>query len=460
MNGRFICTSVFGLALAAIAPNALRAQTQSTPNQLAKDSKTEQVAKPAPAATPAQKGVLDDSLPKWLRITGTIRGRWEDTIVAMKGNVNDGAYLNRVRLDITVQPTPWLTLVGQVQDTRDWGYNHGVPSAALQNPLDLRVAYVQLGGGESRGQWIRAGRQELLYGAGRLFSAGEWNNTAKSFDVVRGEYYRPGVKLDFVAGSIVLLDPSRFDRHKPGEHFYGTYETFDKLVRGMSVEPYFFAKTINVATGELGSKGDALLVMGGLRLAGKAPGRMDYSFEMLHQGGTYAKDHISAWGGTYTLGWTVVRSGWKPRVSADYSFASGDKNSKDGMRGTFDLMYGNNQPFYGLTGLFGWKNIRTTRAGMDFAPLKRLTVLIDYRDYNLNTVQDGLYNASGTQIFMNRKATSAHVGEGLDAQFAYAWPKGITTSIGLGSVFCGTYLHEVAQKDTYLYPYFMWSKRF
>ena len=460
MNGRFICTTVFSLALATLCSNLLRAENQSTPNQLAKDNKTEQAAKPAKTATPAQKGVLDDSLPKWLRISGAIRGRWEDTIVGAKGNVNDASYLNRIRLDVMVRPTPWLSFFGQVQDARDWGYNHGVPPASLQNSLDLRQGYVQLGGGESRGQWIRAGRQELVYGAGRLFSSGDWSNSAKSFDILRGQYYRPGVKLDFVAGSIVLLDASRFDRHKSGEHIYGTYESFDKLVPGMSIEPYFFAKTQGVATGELGSKGDALLVMGGLRFVGKAPGRMDYSFELLHQGGSYATDHISAWGGTYTLGWTVTPSGWKPRVSADYSHASGDRNSKDGRRGTFDLMYGSNQPFFGLTGLFGWKNIRTTRAGLDFSPLRRLTVMIDFRDYNLGTVQDGLYNSSGTQVFMNRKATSAHVGEGLDAQFAYAWPKGITTSIGLGSVFCGTYLHEVGQKDTYLYPYFMWSKRF
>jgi hypothetical protein len=451
MKNTALYSAVMALAVVAASPGACKAQTQSPSSQEAKDTKTSSAAKPA------QKNTLDGILPKWLRIGASIRGRFEDGIV---GTRQDTYYLNRVRLDVSVLPTSWLNFFVQVQDTRVWGYDLGQPAGSLQNPFDLRQAYVMVGGGESSGQWIRFGRQEIQYGAGRIFSTGDWSNTAKSFDVVRGSFYRPGVKLDFIAGSPVLIDPTRFDRHKPGEHIYGTYDAFDKLVPGGSIEPYFFTKTQLGVAGELGSKGDATEFITGVRFAGNTPGRIDYSFELLHQNGSYAKDPISALGGTYTLGWTLSNSAWKPRVSADYSHASGDDNPKDGTHRTFDLLYGSNQPFYSLTGLFGWKNIRTSRLGVDFAPLKNMKVLIDYRDFNLATVQDGLYNSSGTRIFLDRKATSGHVGEGLDAQLVYLWKGGVTTGFGIGSVFSGAYLQEVGQKGDYLDPYFMWSKRF
>ena len=282
-----------------------------------------------------KKGVLNKELPAWLRISGVIRGRWEDGIVTMKGNVTDGYYLDRVRLDVVASPTSWLSVFAELQDTRAWGYDHGVPSASLQDPFDLRQGYVQLGGGETRGQWLRVGRQEVMLGAGRIFTALDWSNSARSFDILRSSFYRPGVKLEVLAGSVVNPDGERFDRHRPGEHFYGTYDVFDRLIPGASLEPYFFVRTQMNVIGELGGPpAGATLFIPGVRFAGKAR-RLDYSLELLHEGGNFASDRMSALGGTYTLGWTFSPSGWKPRVSCDYTHASGDNNPHDGVHPDF-----------------------------------------------------------------------------------------------------------------------------
>jgi hypothetical protein len=402
---------------------------------------------------------LNDALPNWLRINGSIRGRWEDGIVTMKGNVTDGYYLDRIRLDVALVPTSWFSVFAQLQDTRAWGYNHGVPPASLQDPFDLRQGYVQLGGGEGRGQWVRVGRQEVMLGAGHIFTSLDWSNTARSFDIIRSAIYRPGMKFEILEGSVVTPNGEGFDRHKPGEHFYGTYNTFDKLIPGATLEPYFFVKTKLDVVSELGGPaGEATLFIPGLRLAGKAR-RIDYSFELLHEGGSYASDRVAALGGTYTLGWTISREGWRPRVSGDFSHASGDNNPKDGVRRTFDQLYGGNQPFSSLMGLFGWQNIRNLRTGVDVAPLKNLKVLVDFRDIYLASTQDGLYNSSGTSAILDRTATSTHVGEGLELQVIYSWPHGFTTATGLGTLFSGEYLHQAGQHCTYTYPYFVWSKR-
>jgi len=447
------CIAILGLFAGTVA--AQPAQEVKPSSQSGKDSKDATRVKQPP------KDMLDAVLPNWLRISVTARGRWEDGVTNMVGNVTDNYYLSRLRLDVQVKPVSWLSFYTQIQDARAMNYDKGQPAASMQDPLDLRLAYVQLGNsGEGSGQWIRVGRQEIQYGNQRIFGNGDWSNAGREFDAVRARYYRPGASAEFIAGSVVLQDPSRFDRHKPGEHFYGTYDTFDRIVPGASVEPYFFLKTTLNVAGETGSHGNSSEYVTGLRFAGKLPGRFDYALEALHEGGNYATDHISAFGAVYSAGWTVTRSHWTPRISADYDYASGDNNTKDGVRGTFDQMYGNPQPFFSVTGLFGWKNLREYREGIDFVPRKNVKIIVDYRDYNLATIQDGLYNGPGTRVFLNRKATSDHVGDGVETRIAITWPRAITTSFGVGALFSGTYLHQSAQYGTYLYPYFTWVKRF
>ena len=414
-------------------------------------------SKPA-ADTP--KGLLSDTLPRWLRVGATIRGRWErpegSSFVA--GGA-DSYYLDRMRLSVAAGPLPWLKLFAEGQDTRAWGYSQGSAPASMRDPWELRQGYVELGGGESRGAFVRFGRQEVGLGAGRLVSPGEWGNTGKSFDLIRGSAYRKGMRFDFFAGSVVLTDGNRFDRHKAGEHFYGTYNVLTRLIPQSTVEPYLLVKTQMNVTPEIGAKGDAAIYTAGLRIFGKLPVGFDYSVEVAKQVGSYSGDGISALAGTYTLGWTYPAPRTRPRFSADYSHASGDSNPKDGRRRTFDMLYGSSQPYHSLTGQIGWRNLRDLRAGFDFAPLANCKVNLDYRDFRLASAQDGLYNSSGTQIALDRKATSTHVGQAVEGQIAYRFPKAITASAGLGKLFASDFLKQ-AGKGSFVYPFVTWTKRF
>src|SRR5262249_52414498 len=154
------------------------------------------------------------------------------------------------------------------------------------------------------------------------------------------------VKMDFLAGSAVQVDNSRFDRHKPGEHFYGAYGSVKNLLPGMTVEPYLLFKQNLAIKSESSVAGDAILASPGVRLAGKLPGRLDYVAEGVVQRGSWSADRISARGGTALLGWTVTSAAWKPRVSVEYNYASGDPTQKDGARNTFDQFYPSNHGYY------------------------------------------------------------------------------------------------------------------
>ncbi|HXK01116.1 MAG TPA: alginate export family protein [Verrucomicrobiae bacterium] len=403
---------------------------------------------------------LDPYTPSWLRFGGQVRGRLElpQGSDALTGSA-DCYLLTRLRLNVTVRPLKWLTMFAETQDTRALGYG-GTPPATMQDPLDLRAAYLELNSGGDRGIMVRAGRQEMAFGNSRVISIGPWSNTSKSFDVVRTALFRPGFRFELIAGSFVQVDGNRFDRHKPGEHFYTSYNTFSRLVPHSQVEPYFIAKTVKGVTGELGSRGNAVVYTGGLRWAGTFATRFDYSVEMLRQWGSWAADRIRADAGTYTFGWTFNDSPHKPRLSAEYSFGPGDGNPADGVRGALDLLYGNNQPFFSYTGMFSWRNLRTLRAGVDFNARKNVKVVLDYRDFYLATVADAWYNAAGNRIVLDRAATNRHVGAGPDTQLVWTAGRYGQVTVGIADVFAGAYMRQSVKGSGYLYPYLGWGRKF
>jgi hypothetical protein len=396
----------------------------------------------------------------WFRFGGQLRGRVEAPAGAdFVADPWSPYLLTRARLNVTVTPLKGLTLYAETQDTHAPGYD-GTPPPQMQDPLDLRAAFAEFSRGKDRGFMVRVGRQEMALGNSRLISIGPWSNTSKSFDAARAAWFRPGLRLELMAGSIVQVDGSRFDRHKPGEHFFASYNTIKNLAPHSQFEPYLIVKRAIGVSGELGPRGDAVLYTSGGRWAGTLPHRIEYSAEMLRQWGSWAADGISAWGGAYMLGWTISDSALKPRASADFSLGSGDRNPADGTRGGLDTLYGSNQPFFSYTGMINWRNMRTLRAGVDFTWRKNVKVILDFRDFRLATVADGLYNTNGVRTVLNRKATSTHVGEGPDVQLAWsAEPYGQVTA-GFAAIFAGAYLRQSAHGSGYLYPYLMWAKRF
>jgi hypothetical protein len=319
---------------------------------------------------------------------------------------------------------------------------------------------VEAGALEGDGVKARVGRQELFIGSNRLICTCDWSNVTKTFDAARGTLTYSPFSLDLIAGNLVLADPARYDRDKPGEHFYVAYSSFKKLVPGASIEPYLMAKTQFSVKSKEGITGGADTLYAGGRIIGTTKGRLDYNFEGVREAGSYANESINAWGYAGGGGWAVAPSLWKLHISSDYIFASGSDGKEDDVHQQFDYLYGAQQPLNSLTGQFAWRNIEDWRAGADFSPLRKLTVKIDYRDYWLATVQDGLYNAGGTETVINAKAASNHVGEGVDSMFVFAINGKTSLGTGIGTLTPGAYLIESKKTTGFFYPFFYLLRSF
>jgi hypothetical protein len=370
----------------------------------------------------------------------------------------DGDYATtRLRFGMGITPFSWLTFYGEAQDSHVLGYAGTAPSS-MYDPLDLRQAYVQLGTPEGNGASLKFGRQEVQFGAGRLISVGDWSNITKTFDVAHGVVQEGALRADIIAGSVVAINPNGFDEHKPGEHIYGSYFTWSRPVKSVaSIEPYFFTKTLVSAVGERGGAGNSDEYVSGVRAAGVLPNKTTWSVEGVREWGFYATDHIAASGLTASVA-TSLHLPWKARVLADYNYASGDRSATDGTRGTFDFLYGLNQPFFSVTGMVGWKNLVEPRTGIEITPIRRVTFTVDYRDVGLATVSDGLYNSAGTRIVLNRKATSSHVGNSIEAQGLWTVTPKTTIGIGLGDLMAGEFLRQSGKASGYIYPYLSFKR--
>jgi hypothetical protein len=393
-----------------------------------------------PDAAPTAKA--ETKLPKWLTLTGTVRGRFESVSGSNLSNkITDDYYLNRFRLEVGAKPTPWLRFYTQIQDARVGGYNTPSPSS-MYNSVDIRQGYVEATHEGRVNLTLTAGRQVLQFGAARMLGDGEWGNVARSTDAIDLTVAHGPVKLDFLAGSVVLNDPGRLDRHKPGEHLYGVYGAIGRVLPGLTIEPYLLFKQNLLVTGEKPGVGDAIVAAPGIRLYGKARYRLDYMAEFVTESGSYSADSISAVGGTYTAGWTINKSALKPRLSTTFSHSSGDHDAKDGKRETFDQFYGNQHLHTSMTDQVGWRNVRSGRAAFDFVPRKGFKFRIDGTDLNLASTQDGLYNSGGTRILLNRAATSGHIGSEVGLQGTYDWGKSWKFVAGMSHLFAGAYLDE------------------
>ena len=185
---------------------------------------------PGSGAVPMVNTTPAESLPGWLGLGGQIRGRFEDPSgPSLLKDSRNAYYLSRIRLDLGIRPTSWLRFFVEAQDARVGDYNSAPAPSSIYNPIDLRQGYVELHAGGAISFRFRAGRQELLLGGERLIGPADWG-MSRSFDALDLTLQRRHAKVDLFAGSVVQIDPERFDRHKPGEHVYGAYGSLQNVV--------------------------------------------------------------------------------------------------------------------------------------------------------------------------------------------------------------------------------------
>ncbi len=426
--------------LLLLATAALWAADPADPQAAADRLPSSLLQKPATAS-------LGDDLPSWLSLSGEIRFRYEDRrgLGFQKGN-DDGYGLVRTRINVDLRPTSWLELSFQGQDARAPGIrNAGTGHSIYRDPLDVRQAYVKIGGREASPVAVTVGRQLLLYGDQRLVGPLDWTNTSRTFDAAKLELQAgKDVKLDFFSASVVQNDPDRrINRSAGGNNLHGFYGAVKNIVPRSTLEPYAFWQTTPLVTNELNLRGDLDRFTGGARLWGQGLGPWDYNLALARQWGSMAGAPIEAWGAYAEVGYSI-QARWKPRLSAEYTFGSGDSDPADGRAGGFNDLFPTAHLWYGYNDLVGWRNLKNIRLGAQIQPRPKLGLRLDYHSFWLAHRNDGLYNVAGVRTVAAPQGGSAEtkIGDEIDLTVTVPLTPILTLGGGVGRLLPGAFLKQ------------------
>lgn len=416
-------------------------------------SSAQQAAAPPPSLL---SDSLNSELPRWLRFGGEFRSRVEGFTGGggYKADTTDAYLLTRFRINMRIRPTPWLKFFVQGQDAHVFGKNQNPAVAPFQDAMDLRAAYVEFGDTEKKSIGLRAGRQELAFGEERLIGPSGWLNTPRHFDAVRLTLRRGRLRLDAFASSVVVVTDGQFNKRMDGNNLHGLYGGIENAIPKSTIEPYLLWRVAPRLRTEFGAAGNLDFKTTGARWVGKLPADFDYGVEVAGEKGSLGADDIGAWGGHWQIGRNFPKMRWKTRIYGEYNYASGDKDPRDGKRGTFDMIYPTAHDRWGLADQVGWRNIHNVRAAAEVRVHPKWLVKSSYHSYWLASARDGLYAANGMQVARVADGSAGRrVGQEADFQTVWTAAPTVQVVMGYAHLFPGQFLEKATPGKAYQYPF-------
>ena len=184
-----------------------------------------------------------------------------------------------------------------------------------------------------------------------------------------------------------------------------------------------------------------------LRGYGKIPNTgLDYDFNLIYQFGSNGGQRHEAHGYTLEAGHTF-QYGWKPRISAFYGYASGDRHPKDNVDNRFERFFGFARP-WSADDYIVFENIKAPKIKLEFQPGKDLRIDGGYSWFWLasstdrfNNLLDGNNSAIPNPGF-NRDPTGKSgdfIGHAFDIRARYKLTEHINTTVGYSHFTSGNF---------------------
>lgn len=269
----------------------------------------------------------------------------------------------------------------------------GGPRPVDRDDLDFHQAFADLElGRDGRPQFIvRAGRQELAFGSGRLVSPREGPNVRRSFDGVSLIVHARKVRAHlFVTRPVATAPGILDDGWEPRQWFAGAHVTAPSPLRGGAVDVYALYLDRPAAELHRGVAHDRRLSLG-TRWSGQA-GPVDYNLEAVLQTGRFGDAALLAWTVASDTGVTLPLP-WSPRLGARLDVASGDRGAGRPV-GTFQALFPKGS-YFGEDALIGPANFFDIHPSLGLQPLERLSLGLDWVALWRQSLVDAIYNVPG-----------------------------------------------------------------
>lgn len=356
----------------------------------------------------------------------------------------DDLLLERVRIHFDYRLSDNFHVFLEGQDAHYWLHKLTIDmypaNSPFQNHMDLRQAYVEWTDIGNTPFGFKVGRQCLSYRDNRVFGPGNWPNVCEcAWDAAKLYLNTDLVKLDAIAGQRVQTDPHDFDDDHYNYDLYALYAQIQKLPVDLDLFYVLRYNDHGNTVGESGT-GDRKTHTFGAYLNGKLGENIDYGGTLALQCGKFGDDDIEAHGYNLRLGYTFDHP-WKPRVGAQFSYATGDDDPTDGDHETFDGIFGTSAAYYGRMNLCSWMNIEDYQLTFSVQPTEKLKLWIDYHYLDLDKAADAWYYASRQVQRQDATGNSGtELGHEIDLMAKWQATKNIEIMAGYAHFFAGDFI--------------------
>jgi hypothetical protein len=339
----------------------------------------------------------------------------------------------------------------QLQSANAGGRNGG-PRAEDDDALDFNQAFVDwtaYTNGENQFT-LRAGRQELEFGASRLLSARDGMNTRQSFDGFRGFGRHGRWHYNATVARVVNTLPNVFDNDSSRGNWYvgaSTWTAFDPL-------PGAYIGVLNPSRRQLNAEFDSGTGIDerythGVRFWGKT-GAWDYNWEGGIQHGEFEGQRVSAWYFASDTGYLFGNSAAAPRLGLRLDATSGDRDPGDGELNTFSSLFASTA-YSGLSGLIGPSNTIDVAPSISFfvAPDVRLNAGVI--GFWRTSLADGIYKITGGVRRTGQLSDARHIGTQATLQAVYTPTPRWTWLATLAYFATGEFLEQTPPSDDVTY---------
>ena len=322
-------------------------------------------------------------------VGGSMRVRYEAVAGQVRPGFNPSDHLVSLRTILSAEHRRGPLRIGaEVYDSRAWGGDAGTPVSSNDvNALELVQAYAALDlDSEALGPAsVQAGRMMLNIGSRRLVAADDYRNTTNGYTGLRADLAPMGLRTTLIYVQPATRLPDRPDavldnRQHPDDEsdaltLWGGVAARPNAVAGATLEATYFHLEERDKPGRP-TRDRSLDTFGGRVMRDPKAGRFDYEVEALRQTGTSsvgaapgaARQAVAAGFLHADAGYSFVHP-WRPRLSAEFDWASGDRPG--GRYNRFDTLFGMRRADFAPSGVFaaiGRANIATPGVRLELAP--------------------------------------------------------------------------------------------
>jgi Alginate export len=306
---------------------------------------------------------------------------------------HNGYVMNRVMPHVDFHAGPDLRLFSEFEfDFTDW--RNGGPRPGIDEDRgDVHQAFMEIGPHVSslHGMSLRAGRQEVVFGTGRLFDNNEGPNVKLSFDGFRAIAEGGHARLDLFAMRPVENNLGWFgDVPNHAQSVWGSYLTVPApIVSRGQADIYYIGLDTKSVTYNRGTAHELRHTVG-TRVFRPIRKGLDYNWEPNYQWGSFGSDSIRAWSVSTETGFTFDRPRFHPRPLLRADVYSGDGNQA--ALGTFNPLFPRGAYFAPKAVPFlGPQNLIDLHPVLQFQLKANVTGAFAWNWYWRESTHDGIY---------------------------------------------------------------------